>query len=247
MILIDTIELQNILTNIGIILAYLAYTKSIQDKYDSWKALLQSFLDELNTMHAWIGGEYKENDYDKNFFNPNKQVFKLTTITAEEIVRKGINDIKIISDKYRDKLALFIERITAFNSAIDNVSRIASSDPVLSQKLRNKLIDFGLFDPDITITQFEYKIEHGVKFKTLDEYLLMKQIFSANKAIHQSLINEIKNEDRLSYLYKYLKEKTDKVIDRLSKKELLPWYVKHKGLALLGSVIFYLVLEYFLK
>jgi len=46
---------------------------------------------------------------------------------------------------------------------------------------------------------------------------------------------------------KLLKEKTDKVIDRLSKKELLPWYVKHKGLALLGSVIFYLVLEYFLK
>jgi len=57
MILIDTIELQNLLTNIGIILAYLAYTKSIQDKYDSWKALLQSFLDELNTMHAWIGGD----------------------------------------------------------------------------------------------------------------------------------------------------------------------------------------------
>jgi len=245
--LLNKIELQNLLTYIGIILAYLAYSKVIEDKFDSWKSLLQSFWDELNTMHNWIGGEYKENDYDKNFFNPNKQVFKLTTITAEEITRRGINDINIISKKYRDKLALFIERIAAFNSAIDNVSRISTANPVLSQRLRNKLIDFGLFNPDVTTTQFEKNISDDTKSKNSDEILLMKQVFSGNKAVHQVLINEIVNEDRLSYLYKYLKEKTDKIIDKLSKKELLPWYVKHKGLVLLGSLIFYLVLEYFLK
>ena len=113
----------------ALILAYLAYSKSIKDKYDSWKSLLQSFLDELNTMHNWIGGEYKVNDFDKDFYNPDKHVFRLTTVTSEEIVRKGVNELYSPNEegnKYRDKLALFIERIEAFNSMTDHSSRISS-------------------------------------------------------------------------------------------------------------------------
>lgn len=243
---VERVTLQNLLTFAGLTLAYLAYTKLIEDKYDSWKALLQSFLDELDYMKHWIGGEYKENDYDKNFFNPAKRVFNLTTVSAEEIVRRGINDISVVEKKLRSRIALFIERIAAFNAAIEHNSRIISANPVLSQKLRVLLEPLGLFNSDVTTTSFEQNINSDKKFIDTDEYLLMQQIFKSNKTIHQELIGNMKQDDKLGFLYDFLVKEIKKVIIDLDNKNSLPSYIKHKKLIILAGTILYFILEYYL-
>lgn len=243
--------LQTILTFLGFFLAYLAYCKSIEDKYDSWKVLIQSFIDEITTAHSWIGGEYKENDYNKNFYNPNKHVFKLTTIAAEEIIRKGIKDLNI-SDKYRDKIALYIERIKAFNDSIDYISRISTSNPLISQSLIEILKEDGLYDPDINFEDFLIRINEDkrlvinkIKKEYSNEYLLMRQVFNANKNLHQGLISEKINEDRLSYLYSYLKKESMRIVIDIDKKNGHPWFIKNKLLLILFSIICFLVGLYF--
>lgn len=239
----DNYSIVNILTFLAFIFAYLAYAKSIEDKYDSRRSLLKSFLDEINTMQVWLGNEYKDNDYDKHFYNPSKQVFKLTTVAAEEIVRKGINDDRIINRTYRDKLALFIERILAFNTAIDRISQISTANPTLSEQLRFTLKNFGLFDPDITTTVFETNLKKDKKFNDPNnlEYLLCEQIFRQNKVIHQDLISNRAVQDRLNFLYFYLKKETKNIIDKLDRKVLLPWFIKYKLLNIIILIAFFII------
>lgn len=239
--------MQNLLTAIALGLAYLVYVKSVAEKYDSWKALLQSFLDELTAISNWVSNEYKENDYDKNFFNPSKRVFRVTTVAAEEIVRRGISDVKVVKEKLRDKLALFIERIAAFNAEMEHNSRLNSSNPILSQNLRDKLKTFGIFDPDVTTTSFEQNFKSDKNFINSKEFLLMQQIFNSNKTIHQVLIADKSQEDRLNFLYTYLKNEVEKVVDNIEEKSILPPYIKYKDLILIMGSILYLVFEYWMK
>jgi hypothetical protein len=230
------------ITFVALILAFLAYSKSIEDKYDSWKVLLKSFWDETHTMHAWLNKEYDKDYYDKDFFNPYKQVFKLKTVAAEEVVKRGIYDIKLVDPIFADKISLFIERITAFNSAIDHMSRITAANPMLSQSLWNKLKKLGLHDDRVAKEVFKNKIEKTI-FKNIQEYLLSQNIFNQNKVIHNELISLRTNEDRLSYLYYFLQKETTTILGSFKNTTLLPFYIKHKSVLIIVSIILYFLIK----
>lgn len=237
----DTTDL---LTFLAFLLAYLAYVKAIEDKYDSWKALLSSFKFELITMHMWLSTQYFSNTYDKYHYSPRKQVYQLTTVAAKEIVRKGINDIDLLNTKVSDKISLFIERIHAFNASIEHHSRLTTSNPTLSESLLNILIDKGLTNPQVNLHTFEHAI-YTDNFKNTNEYKLMLLIKSSNENIHQGLISTRNQEDRLCFLYYYLKDETEKIIQKIESKKIFEWYVKYKIGITIGAIVIYIILQVF--
>ncbi len=81
----------HILTYCALLLAFLAYRKSIKEKYNTWKLLLLSFKSELIAQTSWLSLPYKNNHEDKKFFSPYKIVYKLSFESAKQIARAGIS------------------------------------------------------------------------------------------------------------------------------------------------------------
>ena len=107
-------QTQNIIATTALIFAYLAYRKSILDEYRSWLDLAKSFQHELNYARHWIGNSY-ENVIGLEWANPSKLVYPLTAEAAKALIWKGHPPKGIFSDDFFDKLAIYNERIQAFN------------------------------------------------------------------------------------------------------------------------------------
>lgn len=117
MTLIDYLQhydAQNVIAFVALVLAYLAYKKSIIDEYKSWLDLSKSFQRELNIAKEWIGSSYKDNILPK-WDDPSKFVYPLTSEAAKAMIWKGHPPKNIFSEKFIDSLSWYNERIQAFN------------------------------------------------------------------------------------------------------------------------------------
>jgi len=106
-------EAQNLIALIALLLAYLAYRKSIYDDFKNWINLIKSFKSELDYASSWIGNSYASISPD--WINPSKLVYPLSFESAKAILQKGHPPSEIISQEFLDKLAIFNERVEAFN------------------------------------------------------------------------------------------------------------------------------------
>ncbi len=111
---ISRLETQNLIAFIALVLAYLAYRKTLIDEYKSWIDLIESLRHELNYAKDWIGGCYK-GDILKEWEDPSKIVYPLTSESAKALIWKGHPPKDMFPGVFFDKLTIFNERIQAFN------------------------------------------------------------------------------------------------------------------------------------
>ncbi len=242
---LSSIKSADLLTFIALILAFFAYRKSVLDKYDSWRALLQSFLDELNAQSSWIGGIYI-NSQDKLWYSPNKIVFVLSFESAREIARRGISDLKIISKELYQKISLFNERIDAFNQQLQYQKDTICADPVLSNKLQEYLENNGLKKKNVLFPQFSLLVANlQTSRKKLDQnmYALAVRLYLINDVIHNQLIGNSAISDSLNYLYNSLKKELSEKLESFDKN--VPFYFRklNFGLLIFLSILLFLIIE----
>jgi len=229
----------------AIILAFIAYRKSVKDKYDSWRSLLESFLDELKAQSSWLATEYHSDHQGKGFYSPYEAVFKISFESAKEIARRGINDLGIISSDLRNNIAIFNERVEAFNALLDYQRNIITANPILSYNLEEFLEDNGLRKGSVNYSVFEQKIEQlknsGEKEK-LEIYALAKEMLWINQAIHRNLIGDRSCPNSLCYLWHSIKTEIEQILENF--EDRLPWFVKTKNTILIcifSAILFILV------
>jgi hypothetical protein len=124
---------------LALILAYLAYRKSVMDEYESWLDLAKSFQHELNYAKHWIGSSYnKSTNYE--WVKPSKFVYPLTDEAAKALIWKGHPPQGIFSDNFFDKLAIYNERVQAFNHFlnIQGLNYIASEFETKNEGVKSK-------------------------------------------------------------------------------------------------------------
>lgn len=111
---LEKLQAQNIIAVFALALAYLVYRKSKVDEYRSWIDLAKSFQHELSYAKHWIGGSYN-NSINLDWLKPSKLVYPLTDESVKALIWKGHPPKGIFSDDFFDKLAIYNERIEAFN------------------------------------------------------------------------------------------------------------------------------------
>ncbi|MCL4338955.1 hypothetical protein M1271_04670 [Patescibacteria group bacterium] len=223
---LSPIKSGDLITFVAFILAIIAYRRSILDKYDSWKALLQSFLDELMAQSSWIGGIYIKNQ-DKEWFSPDKIVFKLSFESAVEIARRGISDSRVISKKLYRQISLFNERIVAFNQQLDYQMYNITANPILSGSLQDFLENNGLRKRAVLFPAFSLSVDNLSKSKIkIDRnmHYLAYRLYLTNDTIHNQLIGNQGQIDSLNYLYNSLYQEIFKKLEDYDKK--IPFLLK---------------------
>jgi hypothetical protein len=151
---LKALSLQSVIAYIALVLAYYAYRKSVLDKYESWKSLLRSFQQELLAQRSWFDARYSESYVNKQFINPYKIVFSVSFESAKEITRRGIGSLSFISEKLENQIAMFNQRVEAFNSLLDHQKRVITADPVLSQELSERLKGLESANPNASLNDF---------------------------------------------------------------------------------------------
>lgn len=242
---LSSIKSGDLITFVAFTLAIFAYRKSILDKYDSWKALLQSFLDELQTQFSWIGGIYV-NSQDKEWFSPNKIVFKLSFESALEIARRGISDARIISKELYHQISLFNERIEAFNQQLDYQMCTITTNPALSGSLQDFLENNGLKKQTVLFPAFSLAIDNLQKSKNRTDremYFLAHRLYLVNNTIHNQLIGNSGQPDSLNYLYNSLQQEISGKLEDYEKK--LPIFIRRLTFSLM--IILFCLLFLFIE
>lgn len=241
---LQKIKSDDLLTYLAFLLAYIAYTWSVNRDLDSWKSLFISFKNDLESQKAWLATEYFEETYkDKNSYNPYKIIFPLSFESLPEIIRRGVAELPGISEKFVNELSLFNERIIAFNSALDHIKKVYSSDPVMSEKLKDKLNDLGLDKKDVEFDNFKKEIFELKKKEEI--YYLAENIRRLNRIIHVKLIGNKDKKDKLHYLYSEIKKELKNILDNFDRKR--PSFIRYKWLLIGLSVPLFLLIEVFLK
>lgn len=125
-----------------LIFAFLVHAQYIDNDFRSWKSLFISFKNDLKGQKEWLNSEYFPETYkDKNTFNPFKIIFPLSFESLPEIIRKGVAQFTWISEEFMLNLSMFNKRVIALNSLLENVKLTVTANPVLSQKLYEKIAD----------------------------------------------------------------------------------------------------------
>ena len=234
----------DLLTFLALILAYIAYVWSVNRDLEAWKSLFISFKNDLNSQKSWLGSEYFENTYkDKNSFNPYKIIFPLSFESLPEIIRRGVAEFSWISNKFTNQLSLFNERIIAFNDLLSHIKKSVTANPVVTEKLKDKLNDLGLDKGSVEFDELKNKI--SVAKKMDDNFYLAEQIRKFNRIIHVDMIGNCSKKDKLHYLYSQINEELEKILEDFDKKK--PFFIKYKCLIILLSIIFFMLIELFLK
>jgi len=181
------LEGQNLIAFIALFLAYLAYRKSIYDEFKSWIDLIKSFKSELDYASAWIGNSYSSAHAD--WYDPSKLVYPLTFESVKAILQKGRPPF-FIGEEFLKKLAIFNERIHAFNhllnAQINNYIFNDSNKQLTKEKafFINKVIHLQLignlntgtlyffhryFDKEVSVilSIWKYKIPWHIKYPFL--------------------------------------------------------------------------------
>ena len=129
-------EAQNLIAFIALILAYLAYRKSIIDEFKNWINIVKSFLSELNYAASWIGNSYSYKD--SNWSNPTKIVYPLTFESVKALIQKGHPPFEIIKIHFFNNLAILNERIQAFNHILVFQVENYTNNKLNDQETKNK-------------------------------------------------------------------------------------------------------------
>mgnify|MGYP001578078388 FL=1 len=241
---IKDIESTNLLTYLALILAYVAYAWSVRRDFDSWKSLFISFKNDLEGQKSWLRNEYFEATYkDKTSFHPSKIIFPLSFESLPEIIRRGVAEYRWIPSIFIERLSLFNERVIAFNSFLDHIKRIISSDPIATERLIDKLNDMGVEDNRVEFDDFKNKIRNLKK--TDADFYLAENIRRLNRAIHVKLIGNKGEEDRLHFLYTEIIRELENIIIKFDNQK--PFFIKYKWFLIVLSVPLFLVIETFLK
>ena len=237
---LNEIKSGDLITFLAVILAYIAYVWSVNRDLESWKSLFVSFKNDLHNQRPWLGSEYYKETYkDKNSYNPYKIIFPLSFESLPEIIRRGIAELPWISSKFAKRLSLFNERIIAFNNLLDYAKEIVTTNPLVTEKLKDKLNNLGLDKGSIEFDDLKKKINEAKK--TDEDFYLAEQIRRINKVIHVGMISNKNNEDKLCYLYNEINGELDKIIKNFDKKK--PFFVKYKWIVILLSIIFFIFIE----
>lgn len=235
------IESSDLLTYIALIIAYFTYIWSIDRGLKSWKSLLISFKKDLESQSSWLASEYTKESYkDKNSFSPTKVIYPLSFESLPEIIRRGIAELSAdVSEEFISNLSLFNERIVAFNSVLDNVKSICSSDPITSDRLKDKLNNLGLDKESIEYDVFKRNVFKSKK-KDIDFYLA-ENINRYQKVIHIDLIGNQSKSDSLHYLYTKITADLDGILKNFDKNK--PFFVKYKWWFFVISIPIFIFIE----
>lgn len=242
---LSSIKSEDLITFIALLLALLAYRKSVLDKYESWRALLQSFLDELASQSSWIGGVYVNNK-EKSWFSPERIVFKLSFESAKEIARRGISDSRVISKELYQQISLFNERVEAFNQQLDYQMHTITANPVLSGHLQDFLENNGLRKRTVLFPRFLSTID-GLKTSNKkadrDSNFLAHSLYLINDVIHNQLIGNGGRSDSLNYLYNLLSKEIGNKLTEQEKQLPIFFRKLYFGLIILLSCLIFLFIE----
>jgi len=236
----SNIGLSDLITFAVLILAYLAYRKSILDKYESVKVLVRSLKKELDAQSSWLATRYSRDYEDKAFFSSRAIVYKLSFESAKEIARRGIPEDKLFKKNFENNIALFNERIDAFNAMLDYQRELITTDPALSGLLYDRLMGFGLKDERISLNEFRNSINRLKSGSDEDKkiYFIVYELEKVNKIIHNQLIGDGTNNSQLHTLWQSLNLASDDLLKNY--KRLLPWYIHYKGAIIIVAVIIFI-------
>lgn len=240
--------ISHLLTFIALVLAYVGFVWSVKKDFDSLYALLLSFQDDLKYAESWLGrdGYTKETYKDKKSFSPVKVIYPLAFESLSEIIRKGVGGSSGITRDFSEKLALFYERIIAFNSILDNQRMISCANPVLTERLQEKLNELGIKkdEEELSFESFKKSIEALKEDKNSEElYYFATDVRRTNYNLHVELIANEYNLDRLNYLYKEIRKELDLILLNFRKKQ--PPFVYYWPSFVTVSIILFVGIEYF--
>lgn len=241
---LQDIRSADLLTYLALLLAYIAYVWSVNRDLDFWKSLLISFKSDLENQKFWLASEYFAETYkDKNSFNPYKIIFPLSFESLPEIIRKGIAEFSWISRKFINRLSLFNERVITFNDLLDHLKKSITADPILSERLKDKLNELGLDKESIEFDVLKNKIFDAKK--TDEDFYLAEQVRKFNYIIHVKIISDRNNEDKLYFLYSEISKELDYILKRFDKER--PYFIRYKWLFVLASIPVFVFIELFFR
>ncbi len=228
------------------LLAYIAYVKSVGDKYRSWRSLLLSLKADLESQASWLSTEYFQDSYkDKWSYSPGKTVYALSFESLKEMIRRGVSDSDVLPLELNSKFSIFYNRIEAFNQMLSYQQRMIANNPGLNVKLNLRLNEFGLMNSDVTEFEFENKL-NSLKQESIDLYGLTMQLRAVNEAIHVKLIGNRSQNSSLSYLYQVIYDNLSKILVDNEYQRLIPWYIRYMGrIVIISFIAFYLIERFF--
>jgi len=237
---IQNLSVSNLLTFIALLLAYVAYTWSVNRDLDSWKSLFISLKKDLEGQSSWLGSEYFVDSYlKKHSFNPYKIIYPLSFESLPEIIKRGVAEIKWIPDNFINNISLFNERVIAFNQLLDYLKLSATANPIVSEKLKDKLNTLGIDNEDVPFEDLKKSV---YKEKNKDEILyLAEQVRRLNKIAHIELIGNKENKDKLHYLYTLISSDLDEILEQFDSKK--PFFIKKRSLIIVSSIALFILLE----
>ena len=240
----------HLLTFIALLLAYIGYAWSVDRDLKSTEALFLSLKEDLDYFQYWLGKDgYTKSKYkDKNSFCPVKVIFPLSLEVLSEITRRGSVSLPGIPRGFNGHLALFNERIMAFNSALEHIKTASSANPVMTERLHEKLVALGLrkTEDELSYEAFKKSIEDLKADKlTEDLYYLATNIRRLNYNVHVDLIANKEKTDKLNYLYIEIKKELGIILTNFDKNK--PFIIWGRPLIIVGSIVTFFVVEYFLS
>lgn len=244
------IDSGDLLTFFALLLAYIAYTWSVNRDLESWKSLLLSFKSDLDIYESWLGGDgYTDGSYkDKESFSPAKHIFPLSLESLSEIIRRGLGELQGVSLEFNSHISIFHERVVAFNTALDHITLACSANPAMSERLQEQLKNLGLRESydDVSYDTYQKNIEKLKQNKDNEElYYLAKNIRRLNWVVHVSLIGNKNTPDKLHYLFTEIRRELDDIIINFDRRK--PSFIWYKPAILVISTMAFLVIEYFLN
>lgn len=230
----------DLLTSLALLLAYIAYTWSVNRDLDAWKSLFVSFKNDLESQRSWLVNEYYGERYkDKDSFNPYKIIYPLSFESLPEIIQRGVAEFSWIPPTFIKQLSLFNERVIAFNDLLDHIKKSVTANPILSEKLKDKLNELGLHEGTIKFDDFKKDIS---KRKKEDNILyLAEQIRRLNRIVHVNLISNRENKDKLHFLYYQINSELENILTNFDKKR--PFFIRWKWLFVLLSILSFILIE----
>jgi len=238
------IKSADLLTYFALILAYIAYTWSVNRDLESWKSLFISFKNDLDSQKSWLASEYFGETYkDKNSYDPYKIIYPLSFESLPEIIKRGIAEFPWIQKKFINQLSLFNERVIAFNDLLDHIKKAVTADSIITERLKDKLNHLGLDKESVEFNDFKMRIFKAKK--TDQDFYLADQIRRLNRIVHVDMIGNKNKEDKLHYLYCEITRGLDIVLENFD--TMRPFFIKQKWVIILLTLPFFMILELLLK
>ena len=193
------------LTLLAIILACWAYRESRVNKHKNYCELLLCFRFELEAQKAWINTDRKELDF--SYYRPGN-VFKINFEAPKELMRRSDRYvIEKIDVDFGKKIAIFLERVEAFNQLVGVQDNINANFPDTVQKIRQEYENVNSKQKLKTFEQKENLFKKNLKELKVDENFY-QEVYRINKIIHHGLIGKQcrNHEHKLSCLYEYFQK-----------------------------------------